>query len=220
MNQLDKTIIRNLVMHYFRVSELTGEPTSNLDITDDGVVNFRGNISYDGLGGSLQELPVQFGEIGGNFLCAAAGLTTLLGSPHKVGNTFDCSANKLNSFQYGPIDVGGSFTCRNNHSHIPNLIGVPNFCDQLDVTNRIGGIGLESLDGLPSPANVNHINISIKINDCPILRLLKYSSFNIISNSELNQIMHKYMNQRPLRPAILQCQKELIDAGFEGNATL
>jgi len=41
-----------------------------------------------------------------------------------------------------------------------------------------------------------------------------------MNNDTVGEIIKKYSGQKPLRQAIIQCQRELIDAGFEGNARL
>ena len=53
-----------------------------------------------------------------------------------------------------------------------------------------------------------------------MLSLLKYGKLRILGNDQGNKIMKKYTGQKPLRKAIIQCHKELIDAGFAGNAKL
>jgi len=36
---------------------------------------------------------------------------------------------------------------------------------------------------------------------------------------EVQDILRKYIGKKPVRQAIIQCQRELIDAGYKDNAT-
>jgi hypothetical protein len=54
--------------------------------------------------------------------------------------------------------------------------------------------------------------------DLPLLRLVRYKNIEIF-NDQVNEIINKYCNHKPLKEAILLCQKELIDNGFVGNAS-
>ena len=98
--------------------------TINNDLTVDvnGGVNLNSNrYNSDG----LSEIPIQFGEVSGDFLIANNMLTTLVGSPKKVGGTFNCLGNELTSLKGGPIEVNGNFDCYNNK--LTSLEGCPQY---------------------------------------------------------------------------------------------
>jgi len=90
-------------------------------INEDGTVDVHHDISnhYHG----LEELPLNFGVVDGNFSCHNNELTTLKGSPHTVHGDFICSYNNLTSLEGGPKIVGGGYACKENY--ITNLIGSP-----------------------------------------------------------------------------------------------
>jgi hypothetical protein len=48
--------------------------------------------------------------------------------------------------------------------------------------------------------------------------LVRYKNIQTYDN-QVNAIIRKYINHKPLKEAILLCQKELIDNGFVGNAS-
>lgn len=94
-------------------------------IESDGSVNVNGAIAmtYE----DLEELPLDFGVVTGDFICHNNLLTTLKGSPHTVGGDFSCSHNQLTSLEGGPEYVGGSFACKDNNLY--NLEGSPRTVD-------------------------------------------------------------------------------------------
>jgi hypothetical protein len=97
----------------------------SMDVYDydlcDGVVHVVGdvNIAYRG----LTSIPVQFGYVSGEFICADNVLDSLEGCPSEVGGGFYCSSNKLTSLEGGPNEVGGNFNCINNN--LTSLEGCP-----------------------------------------------------------------------------------------------
>jgi len=126
-----------------------------------------------------------------DFGCGYVGLTSLEGCPKHVERDFTCASNKLESLVGGPEFVGGKYDC--TYNPLTTLDGI---------ANTIEGILLLSWS-----------------ENLPMLKILKYN-FRISGNFAVQNLMKKYIDQRPLRQAIIQCQKELIDAGFVGNAHL
>lgn len=107
-----------------------------------GLVDVRANviIRYT----SIKRLPINFGEITGDFVCngnelttlegaptsvsgdfkcSNNGLTSLKGAPSIIGQYFECDCNKLTSLEHGPISVGGYYSCEKNN--ITTLEGMP-----------------------------------------------------------------------------------------------
>tara|TARA_R110000851_G_scaffold142228_1_gene280647 strand:- start:55 stop:441 length:387 start_codon:yes stop_codon:yes gene_type:complete len=89
----------------------------------DGVVHVVGdvNIAYRG----LTSIPVQFGYVSGEFICADNVLDSLEGCPSEVGGGFYCGNNDLTSLEGCPKEVGGNFSCRwNRFAAKPDVSGI------------------------------------------------------------------------------------------------
>ena len=84
-------------------------------------VNVTGDVCIQSLG--LEEIPITFGKVGGDFICASNNLTSLNGCPIKVGGYFDCSDNDLTSLKGCPTEVGRGFDC--SHDNLTSLEGCP-----------------------------------------------------------------------------------------------
>ena len=84
----------------------------NYEITQDLVVNVKGNVWIAEK--HLECIPVQFGEVTGNFHCHRNDLTSLAGAPHTVGKRFDCGDNEIQTLEGGPVSTGQSYNCSNN----------------------------------------------------------------------------------------------------------
>jgi hypothetical protein len=138
----------------------------------------------------VEKLPVQFGYVGGNFNCRNNQLTSLEGAPQSVGGYFDCGINQLTSLEGAPQTVSGYFYCHNNQ--LTSLEGA--------TKDVVGSFYCDWSENLP------------------LLRLVRYQNVQTY-NDQVNKIINKYSNHKPLKEAILLCQKELIDNGFVGNAS-
>jgi hypothetical protein len=134
--------------------------------------------------------------VGGDFECQKSGLKSLLGAPQSVQGTFDCSSNDLESLEGCSKIIGGTLRCSNNP--------------------------LRSLRGLPD--EVRHIVVSWTP-DLPLLQLVG-RKFKLIGETmwqippeadKIMAILTQYSGAS--RYNIIACQKELINAGFEGNAS-
>jgi hypothetical protein len=137
------------------------------------------------------KIPFKFGIVG-NFECTETGLTTLENSPNEVMGNFGfyCYKNNLSNLVGGPSIVKNIYSCFNN--------------------------SLTSLEGAPqSVGGYFYITWSENL---PLLRLVRYKNIQAY-NDQVNEIINKYCNHKPLKEAILLCQKELIDNGFVGNAS-
>ena len=84
-------------------------------------VNVIGDVCIQSLG--LEEIPITFGKVGGDFICASNNLTSLKGCPTEVGRGFDCSINRLVSLEGCPREVMGDFYCADNK--LTSLEGCP-----------------------------------------------------------------------------------------------
>jgi hypothetical protein len=144
-----------------------------------------------GLIKEVRKLPVQFGHIDGNFSCSNNQLISLEGAPKSVSGNFSCYDNKLTSLAGCPTEVSGYFDCHNNNQLI-SLAGAP---------KSVGGSFYLTWS-----------------KDLPLLRLVRYQNVQTF-NGRVNEIIRKYCNHKPVKEAILLCQKDLIDNGFIGNAS-
>jgi hypothetical protein len=135
-------------------------------------------------------------EVERAFYCSNNKLTSLKGGPKTVGEDYYCSDNLLTSLEYAPKTVGGEFECDNNS--ITSLHNIHKIFDSN------GG----TLDTGNNP-----------IKEC-ILGLLKIKKLKKVYMSlrlgKVEDIINKYLPEGN----IIECQSELIEAGFEEFAKL
>jgi hypothetical protein len=140
-------------------------------------------------------------------------LNSLKGVPNISPGSFFCYKNQLSSLEGGPDSVNGDFRCDINN--LTNLKGAP---------TKVSGYftcidtPLTSLDGAPREMagfwGPYHKNL-------PLLRTLVadeiglYPTLNEDARAVKNILM-KYAGQG--KRALFDCQKELEDSGYEGNA--
>jgi hypothetical protein len=162
---------------------------SLISLDEENRVDVDGDIQVHRLSQRNEQLPLWFGKVSGTFSASNVGLTSLAGSPYWVERSFDVRENKLTTLKGGPSWVGRSYYANNNP--------------------------LTDLDGLAS-----HIGSSISFEytpDLPLLRtLVAQKIWPNPDQVELEKILVKYAGQG--KRAMFDCQKELEDAGFEGNA--
>jgi hypothetical protein len=162
-------------------------------VDPEGRLNVGGRVS--GLARtSLDKFPIRFGVVEGDFSCWNQQLTSLEGGPIQVGGDFHGMTNNLTTLQGSPKRVGGDFYVYENP--------------------------LTSLEGLPQFVG-KWISVTWNEN-LPLLRLLAFENVSLDGNQGLANIMHKHKStdQSTLRRRMAACQKELIDAGFAGNARM
>lgn len=137
--------------------------------------------------------------ITGNFYCSGNKLTSLEHCPTLVGGNFYCSNNNLISLNWAPIHISGDFYC-NNNSNLKSL---------KDIHRRI-----KSIDRKFHAVN------------CPLIEnllgliLIDGIKDILIDNKKIQAILNKYLLQPNKKLAMLKCQQELIEAGFEEAAQL
>jgi hypothetical protein len=142
-----------------------------------------------------EKLPVNFGELTGQFTYADGYLTSLEGTPRKIGGSFYCDRNQLTSLHGAPAEVNGYFSVEKNS--ITSLEGVHKIIKIINgaiylYENPIksGGIGLLLIEGLSA----------------------------ICADQPAFKIINKYLGQG--KKGLLYCQDELIEAGYEEYARL
>ena len=165
----------------------------------------------------MSEMPIPFGKVF-NFNCGNNTLTTLKNSPLNVETNYFCGKNPyLTSLEFSPLEVGIVFSCWS--SSVTSLQGCPDGARSVVASD----CPLEDLIGLPKSL-ANLLTITYR-EELPLLRLIETTYYVKINNApdEVTEILEIGKQSRkniPLRQAIIKCQKELIDAGFRGNARL
>jgi hypothetical protein len=169
------------------------------------------------------------------FRCCSLGLTSLKGAPSHV-ESFACDRNDLKSLKYAPT-VTKYFNCDRNK--LTSLEGAPETVGE-------GGFGcshnlLTSLEHAPKSTQaifwcennlltslhnvhkqIESINGEFVLTSCPIkecvLGLLKIKKLKNVDldNKEVMKIINKYLPEGD----IIECQSELIEAGYEEFAKL
>ena len=191
---------------------LVGMTISNL--TDFAGKKWQGNfICSDKQLTSLKGSP---SEVSGDFHCSKNQLTSLINSPEKVDGDFNCSKNQLTSLNGAPSFVGGDFFCMSNNltsfEGAPSSVGGEFFC----MNNK-----LKSLKGIHKhikEINGNALLASKNPISSHILGVFKIKGLETIQidNKDVQKIVNKYLSEGD----ILECQQELIEAGFEEYARL
>jgi hypothetical protein len=203
---LDERKIIRRVMLYFRCD------SEAIEVEQDGTVNVSSNcVAHQ----EMARFPVKFGRIEGTFIADRCNLATLAGSPKHVNGIFSVNGNFLSTLAGGPEYVGEDFFCDKNH--LTDLKGAPNVTDNFSCEDN----PLVSLEGLPVNSEMIHVTYQKNLG---LLRLVGVKAAAVVVSHELHEvdaILEKYMGQGPdLRSRILQCQKELISAGYAGNARM
>ena len=109
----------------------------NYTVNSDGSIDVRGmvdrNNCVDLSDLNIQNIPLEFNIIRGNFLIHNNPLVSLKNSPNHVFGNFSCDNCQLNSLEYSPKYVGGTFNCRNNDLKTlkgsPEYVGLVLNCD-------------------------------------------------------------------------------------------
>lgn len=90
-------------------------------INEDGSVDYRADVNLNDC--NLEELPIKFGKIDGDFTCSNNHLKTLKNAPHTIAGDFTCTKNQLSNLKYGPTNVGRGYYCGFNN--LVSLEGAP-----------------------------------------------------------------------------------------------
>lgn len=93
----------------------------NYTINEDLTVDVHEDVDLRFL--EIDELPVQFNIVEGDFDCSGSRWKTLKGCPSKIKDSFYCNNNGLKSLEYGPKEVGMNYSCQDNN--LISLKGVP-----------------------------------------------------------------------------------------------
>ena len=154
-----------------------------------------------------------------DFDCSMLELTTLRGGPSSVYGDFECDRNKLTSLENAPSLIGGYFSCSFNN--LTSLEGAP---------RSVGGDFYCSDNGLTSLHDIHKIIKKINgdfwaqdnpITSCVLGVLLIEGCTKIeIDNKKVQNIINKYLPNHRGFSAVIECQSELLDAGYDEYAKL
>jgi len=221
------------------------EPESYVSIDNQGYVSSLGTIHARSremtlLDGTIVDyLPVKFDIVQGNFMVGRTGLATLEGCPRLVGGKFSCAGNPIKSLQGGPASVGEHYYC--SDTGLTTLTGAPTqialnfFCNNNTQLKTLDGApavvlgefscidsAIEDLNGLPHSMGTVYLTYTETL---PLLRTLsaKQIALDVPAQvadhrrvDEVVRIINRYAGEG--KRGVIRCQKELIKAGFEGNA--
>jgi hypothetical protein len=198
----DKKWTGNFHCYSNQLTSLTGAPTS---VTGDFYCYSNKLTSLTGApasvggdfscrGNQLTSLTGAPTSVTGNFYCASNELTSLTGAPASVGGDFSCTSNKLTSLTGAPASVGGDFSCSNNQ--LTSLKDIHKYIKSIGKTFYLADNPIKS----------------------HVLGLLKIKGLKSVEldNKEVEKILNKYLPEGD----ILDCQQELIEAGFDAYAQL
>jgi hypothetical protein len=189
----------------FRIENYSvNQKTGRLDVDGDVYLDSQNFIFF----------PIKFGVIKGDFYCRDLhNLESLEGAPTEVTGDFSCSnCLKLTSLKGAPTKVGGYFKC-NVCTSLTSLEGAPTIVK--------GSFGCSNCENLTKLSHIKSTE-TLFINDTPITNLLyvfKIEGLKEIEtgNNKLDEIINKHLaGDRD----IMDCQEELIEAGFRKYARL
>lgn len=152
-----------------------------------------------------------------DFVCSERSLTTLVGAPKEVGGIFCCDNNKLTSLVGCPKKIGGYFDC--THNKITSLEGIPTsirgncYCYDNELTN------LKDIHKMITTIR-GHFFCNHNLITSHVLGLLMISELTkvVCDNDGWGNILNRYLGKG--RKGMLDCQNELIEAGYEEYAQL
>jgi hypothetical protein len=189
----------------------------DFDAHDKGLLTMKGCPNWVGGDFELQYNQLTSAEhtpahIGGLTRFYQNQLTTLDGVPNTGYASFNCARNMLKTLVGGPAYMVGDFNCDRNQ--LTNLVGAPK-----TVTGwfTCEDNPLVSLEGMPTALAGIILDYA---DDLPLLRTLNAQQIQFnwpnSRNRQVAQILMKYAGEG--KRGVIRCQKDLIAAGFEGNA--
>jgi hypothetical protein len=148
--------------------------------------------------------------------CGGKKITSLNGAPKKV-NTFLCGSNNLKDLKGGPERVLGDYNCEENQltslEGIAKTIGDGFWCRNNKLTS------LHNIHKMVNSIRGGFYATENPINEC-LLGLLKIKDLDYFEfgdgSLEAQDIINKYLPNGN----IIECQGELIAAGYEKLAKL
>jgi len=182
-------------------------------INDDGSIDVEGDVNLKNR--AFTQFPLKFRKVTGNFNCfGSKNLTTLKGAPEEVGGNFYCyECHNLLSLKYAPIKVGGSFSCSRCFK-LTSLEGVPTDIGENFYCYECFNLTLLS--------HLKIVRNGLFSSGTPFTNLLYVFKIKQLMASEtefaeLDKIINRHLSgDRDM----MECQEEMIEAGFEKYARL
>jgi hypothetical protein len=137
-------------------------------------------------------------KCGGDFWCNNNQLTSLDGAPSEIGGDFMCTNNDLTSIDGAPSIIDGGF-----YININNLVSLKNIHKTI---KKMKG----SFIAYRNPIKSNVLGLLL-IDGCNVVEL---------DNIKVTDIINKYLREPMSKQRMIDCQNELIDAGFDDFAQL
>jgi hypothetical protein len=115
-----------VIDHFFKTKEqvvcwLEEMGIQNYTILKNLMVNVAGGVDIKGK--KMDYLPVEFGEVEGDFLCSDCNLLSFKGTPIKIKGGFYARANRVKTLEGGPEIVRGDYHVQKNQ--LESLKGLP-----------------------------------------------------------------------------------------------
>jgi len=164
---------------------------------------------------SLEHAP---STVDGDFMCNDNKIISLVGAPSTVGGDFWCYRNGLTSLDGAPSLVGGDFTCHNNLltslDELKSITVGEDFRCSKNMIHSLEGIHrkIKKMDGV-FKATSNPI-----VSHVLGLLLIEGLTRATIDEERVTQILNSYIGKG--RSALIPCQTQLLDEGFEEFAKL
>ena len=188
--------------------------------------NWPGNLILENF--QLTSLDGSPEEIKGDFSCGHNALTNFIGGPKIVNGTFLANNNKLTSLQCAPNGVGYNFFCRDN----PTLVsfeGAPKFIGRSASFANCGFTSLRNVHKHFKEINgfFSVVRTPVKSHILGLFLIKGVKKFMMESQIDTNvdkdrqkieKIVNKYIQQG--KAGMMECQNELIDAGYEEYAQI
>ena len=148
----------------FNITNYSINNDKSIDVDDD--VDFMDLYSDS----YLEEFPINFNVINGEFNCFANKLNSLKGAPTEIHGDFDAGINNLNSLEYFPKYIKGNIFLRSNN--LESLKFLPkNINGVLDIANN----NIRNFSYFPNVKEIFYLNNN------PIQKLwLLFENFNFI----------------------------------------
>ncbi len=193
-----------------------------LEFHDAHTVSVKEDELYSGSVGvrpHVTELGWKFLQVEGTFTAQGSALTTLEGAPPWIGDAlYVRNCPNLTSLGSTLSYVGGSMTI--SGTALSSLKGGPK-----TVKGHVilyANQSLVSLEGFPVEG-VDKVEIDytptlplLRLLVSPVIWLTTTTSGTSSDTAKVEKILDKYAGQG--KRAVFKCKKELIEAGFEGNA--
>jgi hypothetical protein len=151
------------------------------------------------------------------FNCSQNQLKDLVGAPTSVEGMFDAMENELTNFKGAPLK---SDVLRLSHNPITSCTGASNIETRQLILKNTKLTSLHGIEKLLSQCETIDFRSNTKVKMTHLLGLLKIKWLKtVLFNDEylhLQSIIKKYLPEGD----ILDCQEELIEAGYEEQAQL